>query len=151
MAEREAAATDLDPERPEGGFADLVGYRLLNWQEDLAEVGLAIDKRHVNRQGRLHGGVLSTVLDAALGYSGCYIADPERRRRALTLSLTTHFVGGAAEGEDLVVRALRSGGGRSVFFATAEARTADGRLVATAEGVFKYRGRSGEPEGEPRG
>lgn len=133
----------LDNRRPSGGFADLVGYHLTRWEEDLAEGRLEIDQRHLNRQGLLHGGVLTTVLDAFLGYCGIYTAISERDRRALTLSLTCNFVGAAKPGDSVIILAKRSGGGRSVFFASGEARDQEGRLLATAEGVFKYRGDSG--------
>lgn len=138
----------VDTSRPEGGFADHVGYRLTHWAEGEAECCVALDQRHLNRQGLLHGGVLTTVLDAALGYCGCYTAVPGRERRALTLSMTCNFVGAARPGDELVVRARRTGGGRSVFFAAAEAHDQKGRLVGTAEAVFKYRGDSGLPDAE---
>ncbi len=31
----------------------------------------------INRNGRLHGGVLATVIDDACGFAGCYEAPPE--------------------------------------------------------------------------
>lgn len=133
----------LDSRRPSGGFADLVGYHLTRWEEGLGEGRLEIDQRHLNRQGLLHGGVLTSVLDAIMGYAGIYTAIAERDRRALTLSLTCNFVGAARPGDAVIVLAKQSGGGRSVFFASGEARDQEGRLLGTAEGVFKYRGDSG--------
>ncbi len=134
---------DLDSARPEGGFADLVGYRLTRWEEGVVEGRLTLDTRHLNRQGLLHGGVMTTVLDAFLGYSGIYTGLPDRRRRALTLTLTCNFIGAGRPGDEVVVTARRTGGGRGIFFATGEARDQTGRLLGTADGVFKYRGDSG--------
>ncbi len=136
----------LDSQRPSGGFADLVGYRLTHWEEGLAEGRLELDQRHLNRQGLLHGGVMTTLLDAVLGYCGIFTALPERNRRALTLSLTCNFVGAARPGDSVIVTAKRTGGGQSVFFASGEARDQDGRLLGTAEGVFKFRGDSGKSD-----
>ncbi len=141
-------AEDLDSARPEGGFADLVGYRLTHWEEGLAEGRLTLDGRHLNRQGLLHGGVMTTVLDAVLGYSGIFTAMPDRRRRALTLTLTCNFIGAARPGDEVVVTARRTGGGRSVFFASGEARDQSGRLLGTADGVFKYRSDSGKSDAD---
>jgi uncharacterized protein (TIGR00369 family) len=140
---------DLDPLRARSGFADLVDYRLVRWEADLAEVALQVGAQHLNRSGALHGGVLCTLIDAACGYAGCFLAIPGRRRRAFTLSLNTHFITAVSTGARLLCRARRTGGGRSVFFAAAEVLDEAGRLVARGDGVFKYRGRSGEPEGEP--
>ena len=122
-----------------GNFADLIGYRLTAWSEDAAEISFETDERHMNRSGLLHGGVLATVIDAACGFAGCYQATPDQRRRALTLSLTTQYLGPVAVGTRLTAQAWRSGGGRTIFFATCEVRDADGRLVATGSGTFKYR------------
>lgn len=140
---------DLDPLRARSGFADLVDYRLTRWQTDEAEVQVTIGPQHLNRSGVLHGGVLCTILDAASGYAGCFLDVPGRRRRAFTLSLNTQFIATAAVGARLTCVARRTGGGRSVFFTGAEVRDEAGTLVARADGVFKYRGRSGEPDGEP--
>ncbi len=35
--------------------------------------------------------------------------------------------------------ATRSGGGRTIFFSSCEVRDAEGQLVATGSGTFKYR------------
>ncbi len=141
---------ELDSQRPEGGFADLVGYRLTRWEEDLAEGRVDLDERHLNRQGLLHGGVMTTLLDAVLGYCGIFTTIPERTRRALTLSLTCNYVGTARPGDSVIAVARKTGGGRSVFFATAEARDQEGRLLGTAEAVFKYRGDSGQSDEDYR-
>ena len=129
---------DADPLRAHGGFADLVGYELVNWEDDLAEVGLTVEKRHLNRSGVMHGGVLTTLIDTACGYCGCYTPEGETPRRAFTLSLTSSFIGAAREGQRLVARARRAGGGKSVFFADCEVLDQDGRVVGSGQGAFKY-------------
>ena len=113
-------------------------YHLLNWSEDHAEVGLIIETKHLNRSGVLHGGVLTTIMDAALGYTGIHSPPGEEPRRAFTLSLSSHFIAVAKPGSRLTVSARRSGGGRSVFFAACEVHDQEGRLIAQGDGVFKY-------------
>ncbi len=93
----------------------------------------------INRSGLLHGGVLATVINAACGFAGCYEAPPGQGRRALTLSLTTQYLGPVAAGTRLTATATRSGGGRTIFFSSCAVRDAEGRLVATGSGTFKYR------------
>jgi acyl-coenzyme A thioesterase PaaI-like protein len=93
--------------------------------------------------------VLATLIDTASGFAGCYCAVPGNRRRAMTLSLDTHFIGRAKPDGRLTATARQVGGGRNVFFAAAEVRDETGALIATGGGVFRYRGSSGDPHGEP--
>ncbi len=94
----------------------------------------------INRSGRLHGGVLATVIDAACGFAGCYEAPPGRGRRAMTLSLNTQYIGPVPLGTRLTASARRTGGGHRIFFSTCEVRDRDGRLVATGSATYRYRG-----------
>ena len=129
-----------EPLYEHGNFADLIGYRLTAWREGEAEIALEVDARHTNRSGRLHGGVLATVIDAACGFAGCYEAPPGRGLRAMTLSLNTQYIGPVPVGTRLTARARRSGGGRRIFFSTCEVRDQDGYLVATGSATYRYRG-----------
>ena len=121
------------PER----FADLVGYRLAVWRDDHAEIVLTLGRQHVNRTGRLHGGVLCTLIDAACGYAGTFAVEG-RPRQALTLALTTQFLAPAHAGAILTATGRRIGGGRRIFFAAAEVHDQDGRLIARGDGTFRY-------------
>jgi len=138
-----------DPLEPEDGFANLVGYSLLAWEPDYAEVELAVEAKHLNRSGVLHGGVLATLIDVAAGFSGCHCAVPGNVRRALTLSLTTQFIGAGQAGTTLRALARKVGGGRQIYFAECEVRDGQGRLIGKGEGVFKYRSGSETPDGSP--
>lgn len=136
-----------DPLRPHGGFADLLGYRLKTWQEDYAEVELEVAARHMNRSGVLHGGVVSALLDTALGYAGTYSPEPGGGRRAFTLSLNTQFVGTAAAGQTLTATGRKVGGGRQIYFCRGEVRDREGRLIGQGDGVFRYRSAKSVAEG----
>jgi uncharacterized protein (TIGR00369 family) len=129
------------------GFQELLGYRLVRWEEGLAELELLIDARHLNRSGVLHGGVLMTLLDTAMGFSATYCALPGRVRRVMTLSLSTSFLGNAGEGTLVAVGRLR-GGGRKILSLSGEVRLREsGATLAVAEGMFKYAKGSESPEG----
>jgi uncharacterized protein (TIGR00369 family) len=69
---------------------------------------------------------------------------PGETRAAVTLSLTTQFLAPAASGR-LTATGRKVGGGRGVFFATAEIRDEAGALIARGEGVFRYRDSSNRP------
>ncbi|WP_282607325.1 PaaI family thioesterase [Pelagibius sp. Alg239-R121] len=138
-----------DTGRIQGGFADLVDYQLHVWREDYAEVVLDVRPQHLNRSGVLHGGAVSTLIDTACGYAGCYCTVEGNFRRALTLSLETQFIGAITEGKRVTVIGRKTGGGRSIFFSTAEVRDQNGTLLAQGTGTFKYRRGSENPEGVP--
>ncbi|MGV6872154.1 PaaI family thioesterase [Pseudochelatococcus sp. B33] len=113
-----------------------LGVRLLRWEPGEADFGLTIDERHLNRQSRLHGGVIATMLDVACGYAGTRQAGSDAVGGALTLTLNIGYLDGVAAGE-VVARGRVVGGGRGIFFASGEVAAADGRLIATAQGAFK--------------
>ena len=138
---------DLLDGEPASGFQDLLGYRLARWEEGLSEMELIIDRRHLNRAGVVHGGVLTTLLDTAMGFSATYCALPGRVRRVVTLSLSTSFLGQARHGT-LVAHGTFRGGGRKIVSCSGEVRLREtGAVLAVAEGMFKYRTGSEHPEG----
>lgn len=130
MAER-------DPDRVETGtFHQVLGYEVTAWREGYACYEMPIQSHHLNRQGTLHGGVLSAIMDA-VGMSAATWT-PEGPRRAMTLSLSCSFVATITAGT-VKAEAWLTGGGRSTFFAEMKASEAGtGRLLATAQGVFRY-------------
>ena len=131
------------------GLQDHLGYRLVEWAKDHAVVELDLQNHHCNRAGILHGGVLTTLMDTASGYAVCFCPVPGNVRKSLTLSLTTNFLGMARDGLVRVV-ARKQGGGRKVVFTEATAFDADGNVIGTSTGTFKYHRGSEDPNGVPR-
>lgn len=131
------------------GLQSHLGYRLVEWAENHAVVELELQDHHRNRAGILHGGVLTTLIDTASGYSVCFCPVPGNVRKTLTLSLTTNFLGMAKNGTVRVV-ARKQGGGRKIVFTEATAYNADGDVIGTATGTFKYHRGSEDLAGVPR-
>jgi uncharacterized protein (TIGR00369 family) len=131
---------ELDPRLREEAYAlqKHLGFALTGWREGWARVELLVGPHLSNRQGLVHGGIHATLLDTAMGYSGCHTGDPEQRIMALTLSLTVNYIN-QVSGLRLVAEAVRTGGGRSTFFASGSLRDETGAQIATATGVFRYR------------
>ncbi len=124
--------------RGETGAQRLLGYVLDVGQGDgRARCHLTVTADHTNRHGMLHGGIVTTILDNAMGATGSLSRDPEGRSPFLTISLNTQYLSPAREGEKLVAIGRITGGGRSLVFVEGELTAPDGRLVATATGVFK--------------
>lgn len=120
------------------GFHDLLGYRLVSLHANEVVIELALESRHLNRSGVVHGGVLMSLLDIVMADAGLQCSDPERVRRALTLSLTTTFTGQCSGG---VIRAIgvKRAGGRRIFNSSGEIRDQQGQLLAMGEGTFRLR------------
>ena len=78
------------------------------------------------------------MLDVALAMSGSYQPAPEGLYPGLTLSLTTQYIAPLnLEDGIALAKARRTGGGKSLFFAEGEVLSPDGRVIASASGVFK--------------
>ena len=120
-----------------GEFQKLIGYEITDWGPGFAVIELELKDEHCNRHGNPHGGVLMTLLDAACTRAGT--VDPETHEigRAATISVSTNFIG-VAQGGKLRVEGKKTGGGRRLFFAEAQAYDEKGNLVASAVGTCRY-------------
>lgn len=97
-------------------------------------LGLRIEQRHTNARGYVHGGLISTIADIALGYALTLHDTPPDS--AVTVSLTTDLFGAAKIGDWLEVRAVAKRVGGNLAFSAGDV-TADGQPVAQAHAVFK--------------
>ncbi|KAA8610201.1 phenylacetic acid degradation protein [Salipiger aestuarii] len=123
---------------PPSAFAQMLGYDLVDWREGFARYEMAISGKLGNREGIVHGGVHATLLDSAMGISGCWTGEADARAVALTLSLNVQYIG-KPRGARLICDARMTGGGRSIFYAEATLSDDLGTLVAKGSGVFKRR------------
>ncbi len=114
---------------------DHLGIRLTEWEPGRAVFELVVEPRHLNFAGSVHGGVIATLLDVACGYSGLRSL-PDETAGLATVMLTTSYHAGSGPGT-LTATGQVTGGGRSIFFASAEVRGADGALLASGQGAFK--------------
>jgi uncharacterized protein (TIGR00369 family) len=148
--EQDLSMSDLLNGEPPSGYQELLGYRLSRWEEGAAELTMPVDARHLNRAGVVHGGVLTSLLDTVSGFSVTFCPHEGRVRRVVTLSLSTSFLGQARDGTLIAIGRFR-GGGRKIVGVAAEVRHAEtGALLATSEGMFKYRPGSENREGTER-
>lgn len=115
---------------------DELALRLTAWRPDFAEFTLAIERRHLNFNARLHGGIVAMLLDVACGYAAMPAVDGQPGGGVATVSLAVNYLAGAPGG---IVRATgrRTGGGRRIAFCSAELAGEDGTLVATAQGSMR--------------
>lgn len=96
-------------------------------------LGLRIAPAHCNARGLLHGGVISTLADNAMGLA-CVVQN--ERSSALTVSLSVDFLATGRIGQWLEVRAMPARLGRTLAFAEARIE-ADGAWIARATATFR--------------
>lgn len=122
----------------ETGAQRLIGYVLdVGRGDGSARCWLDVGPQHTNRHGMLHGGLIVSILDNAMGATGSLTVSADGRAPFLTVSMTTQFHAPARLGDRITATGRVTGGGRSLLFIAGELVDRDGRLIATASGVFK--------------
>jgi uncharacterized protein (TIGR00369 family) len=120
------------------GYSQLLDYHLQHGDVGYAEVSLTVGPQHLNRLGVLHGGVIATLIDSATGFAVAFAESTENMMPAVTLTLNTQFLGPAVLGDQLVATGKRTGGGKTIAYATAEVRRADGVVVGRGDAVYRF-------------
>lgn len=87
----------------------------------------------LNRRGVVHGGVLSALLDSALG--GAVVAGIDPEEWCATLQLSVQFISGGRRGPLRATGRLTRRGPRCAF-AEGEVLDARGKLIARAQGTW---------------
>ena len=120
------------PRRPTP-FDALLGTEVLAAHDGASEVRLVLTEAHRNLRGVAHGGVVSALLDMALG--AAVVSTTSEEEWCGTLELSVQFRDPARNGpwSDGVGFERR---GRSVAFAAGEVLDDAGRIVAVAHGVW---------------
>ena len=106
---------------------------------DAAEMSMTVEypalRWEQNPDGVIHGGIVGTMFDTAMGIV-CYALTGQMTP---TVSLTTNFLRPAPGDGTLMVHAHVTMAGRTVIYAAAElwdSRTPE-KIAATAQGIFR--------------
>ncbi|TDP61458.1 PaaI family thioesterase [Roseateles toxinivorans] len=83
------------------GFAGLVGPLWTRKEEQGWAYGLLTTRDHLNPANRVHGGLLTTLIDHALS---AIAWEAVERRACVTVQLDTYFLAAAREGQFLEAR-----------------------------------------------
>ena len=115
-----------------------LGIRTVEASEGRVHLAIETTDSQKNLQGTIHGGVLATLADTAMGLAVRTAIEPGRPHA--TIELTVHFVRPAAPGPiealGTVVRA-----GSQIAFADADVTAPDGTLLARATGTYSVAAR----------
>jgi len=106
--------------------------------DDRVVLALTIAEPHTNSRGFLHGGLIATLADNAMGLSCGQVLRGEGLTPTglVTVSLAVDYMGRAAMGDWMEVDTDFVRAGRSLCFAGAQI-TANGAPIARAHATFK--------------
>ena len=102
--------------------------------EKSVSIGLRLAKPHTNSRGLIHGGLIASLADAAMGYSCAQALG--WTASLLTISLAVDFVGSAEIGQWLAVEGEVIKTGNTICFAQSLIK-ADEATIARANASFR--------------
>jgi uncharacterized protein (TIGR00369 family) len=97
-------------------------------------MGLRLATPHTNARGLIHGGLIASLADNAMGYSCAQAMG--WASSLVTISLAVDFVGSAAIGQWLAVESEVIRTGSTICFAQSLLK-ADDAVIARANGTFR--------------
>ena len=132
---------DIPPEfRPlfrKSPVLDLIGPLYCRGEGVDLIIGLRVEAKHCNARGTVHGGILATLADVALGYTMAFSSTPPAE--LITANLTLDFAGTAKIGDWLETRIDVQKRGSRLAFANCYIAVNEQRIVR-ASAVFLVAG-----------
>lgn len=119
--------------RPSTGFSAMVGPFWVREEEGNLACGFVPGSGHLNEGGTVHGGMLATAFDVALGM---VVWEAVGRRPIATIQLNVAYVAAVRSGDFVEARSTVVRVTRSLAFMRG-ALTVAGHTVATADGIWK--------------
>ena len=132
---------DIPPEfRPlfrRSPVLELIGPLYCRGEGDDLIIGLRVEAKHCNARGTVHGGILATLADVALGYTMAFSSTPPAS--LITANLTLDFAGTAKIGDWLEAHVDVQKRGSRLSFANCYITVNEQRIVR-ASAVFLVAG-----------
>lgn len=124
---------------PSSGIMQMLGGRIDSFGEGVSVMSVTLEDKHMNPNGVVHGGVLTTLMDEATGHAIVTIRGLEAMAETphATVDMSVSFLSGARVGDELVCEARTLRLGRSIAFAEAEILRKGSRDLI-AKGRFTY-------------
>lgn len=116
---------------------DLIGPLYCRGEGVDLVIGLRVEAKHCNARGTVHGGILATLADVALGYTMAFSSTPPAN--LITANLTLDFAGTAKIGDWLEARVDVQKRGSRLSFANCYI-TVDEQRIVRASAVFLVAG-----------
>jgi len=117
-----------------GGFTQLVGTELSNAEEGRATISLKAEERHLNPSGTVHGGAISTLIDAAMAEAlNTMIKEGEQ---PFTIQITVNYMKPGKPGTLTSTAQVRKGGERITIVEAEVVQEDKDEVIALATGTY---------------
>ncbi len=126
-------ATGFSPLERRSPFTDLIGPIYSHVTDQGLMLAITVEDKHCNARGFLHGGVLCTLGDIAMGYNA--VLKSGKRTGMVTANLSIDFAGSAKVGDWLSVQVDVQKVGNTLAFANCYFFV-DTTRIARASAVF---------------
>jgi len=124
----------MSPAAAQSRAWEWLGMRLVEVGEGTATVEMTAQEQMANHSGFVHGGLISTLADSAMGRSVRTIKPEVLRAASFDLKLS--FIAAARIGETLRAVGKVVHSGRRTCVTECRVEGERGRLIATASGTF---------------
>lgn len=115
-------------------FGEELGIRHVDAGDGSATVEVDAGDRHLNRAGTVHGGVIASLADSAMGAAVSSDGDDEDRRPA-TIELKVSYLEPGQPGRLTCTATVRKSG-RTITIVEAEVHDDAGETIALATATF---------------
>ena len=133
MDEHEALITSLRDRLQDSEFYRWAGVEVTDASPGTVEIAFEAGTQHLNLQGLVHGGILATLADTAMGLAVRTVLDAGRRH--VTVQLGVEFLSPGRPGR-ITAKGRSVKIGTQLGFAEADVVNADGRLLARAHSTL---------------
>jgi uncharacterized protein (TIGR00369 family) len=116
-----------------GGFTKLVGTEVTSAEEGRAAVSLKAEERHLNPSGTVHGGVISTLIDASMAEALNTMTEADEQ--PFTIQITVNYMKPGNPGRLTSTAEVRKGGER-ITIVEAEVVQEEDEVIALATGTY---------------
>jgi uncharacterized protein (TIGR00369 family) len=123
---------DIPAGLTQSAFSELIGCRLQRLDAGVAEVALSLAPHLRNREGKLHGGAIFSLVDITMGLA-CSSAHGFDQQSA-TIECKINYIRAVEEGDVLCTSRVIHAGRRTLVVEADVYQ--DERLVAKAQGTF---------------
>jgi uncharacterized protein (TIGR00369 family) len=133
MDDRETLITALRDRLQDSEFYRWAGVEVTDASPGVVEIEFEAGSQHLNLQGLVHGGILATLADTAMGLAVRTALEPGRRH--VTVQLGIEFLSPGRTGT-ITARGRTVKIGTQLGFAEADVMNADGRVLARAHSTL---------------
>jgi uncharacterized protein (TIGR00369 family) len=117
-----------------GGFTELVGTEVSSAGEGSADVSLKAEERHLNPSGTIHGGVISTLIDASMAEALNTMTEEDEQ--PFTIQITVNYMKPGKLGPLTSTAQVRKGGERITIVEAEVVQEDEEEVIALATGTY---------------